>query len=269
MSAGGANGSSHGGNGSLNDDLYDGPSPFFASTEEPLADETAFVPQTQQITLQFDHYNPQSQYLLFCLSANADVSIRCSEQRVTGILSLANRTHKRVSTSAVQSPPPNIGIDTFEFWRPLRRPEGQNLAIECDPPLAAFSAHQLTNGTARPTTSPNAWVADPSDPQPTLRLSWEAPQTIARLVLSFDTDFDHPLESVLMGHPERVMPFCVQNYRIYDDQGQLVYEARENHQTRNEICLPSPIKTTELRIELDHPQKQIPAALFEVRCYSA
>jgi hypothetical protein len=91
----------------------------------------------------------------------------------------------------------------------MRRPSGKNFAVRIEPPLEVFQATNLTNGFARPTNQPNAWVADFAHEQPTIRLAWEKPQTIARIELSFDTDFDHPMESVLMGHPVRVMPFCV------------------------------------------------------------
>jgi hypothetical protein len=85
--------------------------------------------------------------------------------------------------------------------------------------------------------------------------------------LSFDTDLDHPMESVLWGHPERVMPFCVRRYRIFDAHGMLLAEVAANHQTRNSISFPQPVRTDKLRIELEHPSGTVPAALFRVRCY--
>jgi hypothetical protein len=136
----------------------------------------------------------------------------------------------------------------------------------------------LTNGVARPTSQPNAWVADFADEQPALRLEWDAPQTIARLELTFDTDFDHPMESVLMGHPERVMPFCVKEVRVSlaggrgasreEDSAQPLATLCENHQTRRSIRFKDPVVTDHLEIRLVAPQPDIPAALFEVRCYA-
>ena len=61
------------------------------------------------------------------------------------------------------------------------------------------------------------------DEQPCLRLTWSRPQTISRVELTFDTDYDHPMESVLMGHPERVMPFCVPNLVVLN--GRVVHDA--------------------------------------------
>ena len=104
--------------------------------------------------------------------------------------------------------------------------------------------------------------------QPVIRLAWDKPQTIARIELSFDTDFDHPMESVLMGHPERVMPFCVQQFEIRDDAGRVIAACHDNHQTRRTVRFEPPVKTDCLEIHLTAPSKLVPAALFEVRCYA-
>lgn len=39
-----------------------------------------------------------------------------------------------------------------------------------------------------------------------------------------DTDYDHSLESVQMGHPENVMPFCLRRYKLSDDKGTVFFE---------------------------------------------
>ena len=72
-----------------------------------------------------------------------------------------------MAKSARQEPPEGSGIDSFEFWIPLRRPGGKNFALRIDPPLATFGPGNLTNGIARPTRQPNAWVAALEDPDPT------------------------------------------------------------------------------------------------------
>lgn len=45
----------------------------------------------------------------------------------------------------------------------------------------------------------------------------------------FDPDYDHPMESVLMGHPERQMPFCVERYRVLDEAGTVLAACTNNH----------------------------------------
>jgi hypothetical protein len=158
-------------------------------------------------------------------------------------------------------------VDTFEFWTPQRRPEGQNIAMKFDPPIEVFDVGNIRNGVARPTNQPNAWVADFEDKKPHLTLNWDEKQTISSIVLGFDADFDHPLESVLMTHPETVSPFCVANYRIFDDKNTLVFEKKGNHQSHNTIQFEQPIFTKSLTLEVEHPSVNAPASVFEMRCY--
>jgi hypothetical protein len=233
-----------------------------ASLAVPL---TAGAKQTLALPFAADIDRPR--YAFLCLPANEHVAVHLSDQRLTGVLAVTHNANKAVAKSATQSPPPGIGIDTFEFWTPQRRPKGKNFAVTIAPPLDAFAVANVTNGVARPTRGPNAWVADFRDPAPTLTLRWDQPQTIARIELGFDCDFDHPLESVLMGHPERCLPFCVRHYRICDGQGHVLAEVNDNHQTRNTIHLPAPVTTRELTLACLASHGPSPAALFEVRCY--
>ena len=206
-------------------------------------------------------------YLAFCLMANPDVALHLSDTRLTGVLSLSQSMNKAVAKGSKQEPPTGSGIDSFEFWLPSRRPGNRNFACTVDPPLPAFSPANVVNGTARPGLTSNAWVAAPDDAKPVLSLNWEEPLTVGRIVLTFDTDLDHPMESVLMGHPERTIPFCVKRYRILDGQRHVLFECSDNHQTRNTIRLEEPIITSALHVEILETHGA-PAALFAVRCYA-
>jgi len=224
----------------------------------------------QEITIASDVLMERAGYLSYCLIKNDAVSVHTSDLRVTGVLSLSQSMNKAVAKGAKQEPPPDSGVDSFEFWLPSRRPGGSNLAIHVDPPLRVFGAENVTNGIARPYMQPNAWVAAIDDPAPRLTLDWGRERTISRVELSFDTDFDHPMESVLMGHPERDMPFCVKHYRIRDAACRLLFECTDNHQTRNTVRLDPPVTTTALRLEIVETHgasMKIPAAVFELRCY--
>jgi hypothetical protein len=221
----------------------------------------------RKITLKFSADIPDEQYGFICLSPNAEVSVRQSSRRYTGVLSLTHCYNPAVAKSAKQQPETDIGVDAFEFWVPRRRPGGQNLAMNITPALRNFEASNVLNGIARPTNRPNAWVADPDDAKPELVLSWDKPQTIGRVELTFDADYDHPMESVLMGHPERIVPFCVRAFRLLDDAGRVLHESTSNHQARVCIQLDAPVPTRSLKFELTHPTPEIPAAVFEVRCY--
>lgn len=227
-------------------------------------------------------------YAFVCLMKNDAVSVHLSDQRVTGVLAVCHNCNRAVAKSSTQTPPPGSGIETFEFWTPKRRPAGKNFALRIEPPLDVFQAANLINGVARPTNRPNAWVADFAHEQPAIRLAWDKPQTIARIELCFDTDFDHPMESVLMGHPERIMPFCVRelvvaggarvavtargnaaNGQTGSDAGRLLCEISENHQSRRVIRLDQPVTTDCLEIRLVAPSVNVPATLFEVRCFAS
>jgi hypothetical protein len=205
-------------------------------------------------------------YFAYCLLRNPAISVHTSSVRVTGILSLSQSVNPAVAKGVRQEPPPGSGIDSFEFWLPSRRPSGKNFALTVDPPLDLFGPENVCNGVARPTRQPNAWVAATDDRTPRLTLRWNGPRRISRIELGFDTDFDHPMESVLMGHPERAVPFCIKRYRILDHRENLLFECAENHQTRNRVRLETPVATEALHIDVIETHGA-PPALFEVRCY--
>ncbi|MBL0743109.1 FAD-dependent oxidoreductase [Chryseolinea lacunae] len=227
----------------------------------------ALTPGRNCVKIAFDTVLASTQYVFITFRKNPAVQLHFTSRRVTGVLSVFNLVNEAVSNYGKQEPPEDIGIDAFEFWCPQRRPEGQNLAIKMSEPLKGFEAENIRNGIARPTDKPNAWVADLNDKKPTLTLTWQTPKIIRNIVLKFDTDFDHPMESVLMGHPENVMPFCVRRYVLRDDEGRVVYEKTDNHQTMNVIRLATPMQTRQLTLEVEHPSANVPAAVFEVLCY--
>ncbi len=214
----------------------------------------------QQITASFEAELDADQYVFVCFMQNPQVSLYLSDLRVTGLLALQMRRP--------QEPPEDIGVETFEFWTPPRRPKGQNVALRLQPPLDVYNAANLTNGIARPTTGVNAWVPALTDTRPQVKLRWEEPKSIREITLAFDTDFDHAMETVLLGHPESTIPFCVQHYRVLDGQGNLISECADNHQTLNRIMLDAPVVTDALTVELLGSNGDAPAALFAVRCYS-
>ena len=234
-----------------------------------LATQTVSLAKGMAQTVVADFKIPiDSRYVFYTFLPNPLVSVHCSEQRVTGILSVTKQTNPAVSNYGAQTAPSGSGVESFEFWTPKRRPLGHNLAIKISPGLDVFSPANVVNGLPRPTFAPNAWTADPGDPRPRLILEWEKTQKITRLELGFDTDFDHPAESVLMGHPERAMPFCVKHYRVLDGENNVIGEVTDNHQTRNTLRWPQPLNTDRLIIECLESHGPVPATLFEVRAYS-
>jgi hypothetical protein len=208
----------------------------------------------------------QARYVFVCLMKNPDIQVHTSEKRITGILAVANAQNPAVSNYGKQEPTEDIGIETFEFWVPLRRPNGRNLAFQLSEPLEVFGASNLRNGWNRPTFAPNAWVADFEDKNPCLYLAWEKAQSISKVQLNFDTDFDHPMETVLMGHPERVMPFCVTAYQLRDANGAIVAENLNNHTSYHDLVFDPPLQTEALQLEILSVAGNT-AGVLGVRCY--
>ncbi len=241
----------------------------FNHTPEITLDRQSIALQEgeQEINLEFLETLPDDQYAFLCLMKNENVQVKGSNVRVSGLVTVYNKINKAVSNYGKQEPPEGLGIETFEFWCPHRRPDGHNFGMKISPGIAAFGTENLKNGYMRPNFQPNAWVAHWEDEKPQLTLSWPQPQTIREVVLMFDTDFDHPMESALMGHPEDVMPFCVKNYSIRDGQGNVLYEKTGNHQTINRIALGKAVVTDTLSIILEKNNSRVPVGLFSVFCY--
>ncbi len=216
--------------------------------------------------IRFTQLIDRAGYHFVQLCENPAISVRQSDQRLTGIIAVTSACNRQVATSNLQSPPDGIGIDTFEFWLPKRRPAGHNLALTIEPPLAGFSPNEVTHGSARPTTAPNAWVADPADATPELHLTWAKPVSISRLTIEFDPDWDHAMESVLMTHPEETVPFLVKDFDLLDEAGNILSEIRGNHSARFLHTFETCLQTTKLTLRI-HATHGTPAAVFRVRVF--
>jgi hypothetical protein len=218
----------------------------------------------QQVKISFSNTLKEDQYGFLIFRSNPDVKIRCSEKRITGIVSVFNKTNPAVNNFGKQTPPENSGFESFEFWCPERRPKGENLAMNITPPLNSFSCLNIVNGFTRPYIQSNAWVTNWNDPVPRLTFRWDESRKIHSITLFFDTDFDHPMESTQMGHPEDVIPFCIRSYKIKDSEGKLLFEKFDNHQTINRWIPDNELITNCLHFEFEHPVKNVPVSIFEI-----
>lgn len=221
----------------------------------------------QEVTIQLTKPLEKDQYGFLCFAANPEVEIRGSASRISGILSVFNKHNKAVSNFGKQEPPAGLGIDAFEFWTPSRRPEGHNMAMRIQPALDCFGPENLQNGRLRPEITANAFVADPSQESCTIDIRWPEKQTIREVILFFDPDYDHPLESTLHGHPESVVPFCIRQYELKNCGVTTLASITDNHQAINRHQLEQPIETDHLQLILKRPLPTTPAALFEIMCF--
>ena len=220
-----------------------------------------------EITVNFDKTVLQEQYAFVCIQKNDAVAVRTSKMFLTGTMMVMNRFNKAVATSGVQSPPDGIGVDTFEFWCPSRRPAPQNIGMNIYPAIEAYRCENIINGTFRPTTKSNAWVADLNDKNPSLQIKWDGKVEINEIKLFFDSDFDHPLESTLRVHPERVVPHTVRDYYLVDDAENILYKKQGNYQTIDHIRFDKAVNTSSITIYVAHPSGTVPASLFEVQIF--
>ena len=218
----------------------------------------------QELEIHFDGVSIESGYYFLCFMKNEDIEIAESDCLITGVMPVYNYQNPAVSNYGAQLPTEDIGVDSFEFWCPKRRPIAKNLALTFDPPIEGFDSANLKTELFRPVINSNAWIADFNDANPTVRIEWDKEESVSEITLFFDTDADHAMENVQMGHHDAAMPFCVKEYKIFDDEGNLLYQTTSNHQTINKISFADRLTTKAIIIELQHPSDLTPASLFGV-----
>ncbi len=200
---------------------------------------------------------PHAAYAFLVLQGEG-VELRGSNLRCTGLLSLRK---KGMFCSA------DVGGYDIENWMPPRRPLGHLVALQLDPAPEPFAASQVANGLQRPTSGPNAWVADPADPAPRLRAVWSEPQQISRVELQFDADWDHAMESVQYRHADRAMPYRPSIWHLEDDQGRELYREEGGVCSRVVVELAEAVLSRELHLVFDET-RGAPASLFCLRAYA-
>ncbi|KAF7558069.1 hypothetical protein G7046_g5872 [Stylonectria norvegica] len=238
-------------------------------TPEVILAELKFdlVPGSNDVSIDFDVSNPQTQYVFLCFMQNESVAISTTLKRVSALMT--------VEHECIQTTEEDVGVDTFERWTPVRRPMGHNLALTVDPPLDAWSVANIHNGVQRPTKRTNCWVPNPADTKSRrmLTISWDSPIRLSKVVVHFDTDYDHALESVLRGHPERDIPFCAKKWRIVDlsreGEERELYAADENHLSRREAQIEPSSSVTSIGVEIleVNGDANVLGGIFEVRAY--
>jgi len=219
---------------------------------------------TQRLRISPNTLLLSQQYIFITFIKNEFVKIRTSTKRYTGLLSVFNKFNLAVNNHGKQEPPLNSGIGTFEFWCPERRPGGHNIAMNIQPAITNFDPANVTNGFTRPTITSNAWVAALEDEYPELKFCWPAQQTVKGVILYFDTDFDHPMESVQMGHPESRIPFCIRNFKLLNEKRELIVEVVDNFQTMCSINFSELIKLDQIILQMEKSENNIPCSLFQI-----
>lgn len=209
-------------------------------------------------------------YLYFTIASAKGVSIQLSDQRVTGVLALKSFGEQRDGDSHGQYiPAEEAGCEAFSKWYPERRPGGQNMAIRLSRPVAGFAPSEVLNPHTRPVDRPNAWVADIGDPAPWIRLDWDEPQTIEAVRVFLDCDWDHPVETVIKQHCDRVMPALLEAFMLSDGQGTVLAKVSGNRAPYCDLIFDRPHRIRSLKMEVKPFSRDWPAAVFCIRAYSS
>jgi hypothetical protein len=211
----------------------------------------------------------EKQYAFVCLMKNEQIKVRVSDERCSAIMTVYNRINKAVSNYGKQEPPAGIGIDSFEFWTPERRPGGKNLAFSLYPALNIFEPKNLVNGHVRPLPpgETNVWVAAKEEAIATVELKWKHEVAIQQVKIFFDADYDHALESTLMEHPESTIPFIISDYSIVDANGNMLKKVTGNYQAINTIRFDQPVSTNTLTFHFCRNKEHIPVSVFNIALY--
>lgn len=86
-------------------------------------------------------------------------------------------------------------------------------------------------------------------------------------------DTNIAMESVLRGHPDRDIPFCVKSWRLLNlsnSNEEVLFLESDNHQARREVVLDASVVTNSIGIEIleTHGAKQHTlGGIFEIRAY--
>lgn len=235
-------------------------------TPEIIIEEQTILVKKSQIDykVSFTSILEEDDFIFICLIPTDEISIKLSNSRFPAILSLYNELNEKVAKSVIQEAPEGSGLDSFEFWLPHRRPGGELPALSFDPPIKPYSPLNITNGMERPYIKSNSWLPDINDKQSWIKAKWETKQIADKIILCFDTDYDHSMETAQYGHPENNIPYCAKHIRLKDEIGTVLYKNEANYQSRITIKLEKDYSFSELKLEII-TTNGFPAPLYNMR----
>ncbi|MCK0158296.1 FAD-dependent oxidoreductase [Cellulophaga sp. F20128] len=237
---------------------------------EIQSDEFVLEEGFQEIRFNLNKAFSSNSYVYLCFMENDNIELPLSNQLYSGVITLQQKINKSVSNFGRQDPPENIGIHAFDFWTPERKPAGENIAMLISPPIQKFDVKNVLSleQRATPNGNVNAWMSAIDDKNPQINCSWSKPQKIKSIKLIFDTDFDNALESILMTHSQSIVDMVVNNYKIFDEKNNLIFECVANYQAINHIKFENPIETSLITIVFEKPNVNIPVSVFKISAYS-
>ncbi len=149
--------------------------------------------------------------------------------------------------------------------------DGETLAYRIQPEQAVFRAEQVISGVTRPYQSTNLWMADTEgqpDAEAFIQLTWDTVQSIREVQLVFP---GHLFREYHHTPPFYRAPCCARDIRIEagtSGSWTMVAQVQDNYQRMVRIVLPEPVRTSTVRCVIEATNGKMPAAIYEVRCYS-
>ncbi len=121
------------------------------------------------------------------------------------------------------------------------------------------------------------WAADMTADGPSLDLSWDAPRSLRRVQITFDTGFQRELtltkqDAINNGIVRAAQPETVRDYTLSyratpDGSWTELARVEGNHQRINRLSFP-PVQARALRLHVRATNGDKSARVFEVRCYA-
>lgn len=219
----------------------------------------------QQHRLRFDYCPAEDRYVFLCFEANPQLSIMLTDEQPAALKTLWNKVNAKVAKHSRQLVDGDYGVDEFDFWLPLRRPQHVLPALQFTPALQAYAPDAVIDGMMRPSDHTHAWMADPQDATPQLVIALAGSEALSEIGIMFDNDFDHAMETSQWGHKERVSPHCVQAYSLFIDD-ECIAQVQDNYLSwrKHQLAVPRSVKEVKLVIHSTHGATPV---VFGVHCF--
>ena len=228
---------------------------------------TTGTAQWVKLPLEWRPEEPQNAFII--IRSNKAVSLYHSTEAHSGVLIFfkteENHVSKNLEDHATDQP-----VVLWSMQGLARQPFCYRTLSE----TSAYSSDNTINGYHRPYGGPQQWMSQPmqSGNPEWVQLTWEEPQTLAELHLTFNDDVNEDLVNLHHHHTTfRVMPELVRDYRvdILTPAGEWtqVASVQENHKRKVIHSLDVPMSAKALRIIIDATNGSRYAELIEIRAY--
>lgn len=228
---------------------------------------TAGTAQWVKLPLEWRPEEPQNAFII--IRSNKAVSLYHSTEAHSGVLIFfkteENHVSKNLEDHATDQP-----VVLWSMQGLARQPFCCRTLSE----TSAYSADNTINGYHRPYGGPQQWMSQPvqSGKPEWVQLTWEEPQTLAELHLTFNDDVNEDLVNLHHHHTTfRVMPELVRDYHVEvltpAGEWTQVASVQENHKRKVIHSLDVPVLAQALRIIIDATNGSRYAELIEIRAY--